>query len=560
MSASAEQLRQRPTHLSVVPTNSPLGLPRWAVISTLIICLLAASFLCFWRLGEREIDTTDEYLHISVMQDMFHNGNWFHPIFDGEPYFNKPPLKMWATLLPLHLFGESTFSFRFPDALAGVVTALLVAIVCLFEFRSAAAALLGVAAFLGCELMMFVHGFRMANQDAWLVMFNQLGLIFGYLAITPNLNRSTKERRRAALLGGLAVGCGIFVKSAGALMVYIVLGVYAALLFLPLLRPNKKNIITHIKRIDWKILALATIPALVIPSLYFVPHFIYTPNAFETVVMKEVVTRVTVGYHRVSDTWFYLREQFVARKGMPPELLCFSILAGIVLWRKNRQPALLLLVCATVVPFVFYNLIHSRGSWYVSTMHPPAAALIGVTVTSVALALLKRIQAANTETQRNVCGILFASVTGISVALLALNVNKVYSQIRHMREPSYISTVVDSMLEHAKAHPEFRVYVLKGERIARSNRPHIRRLKNQVVFGLREAEIEKLLREGNSEVVLIGSRSRVAPFYQVKPVTGSTIVPVVLTPTGTDQKHDFWVLSFSPTLKTHVLGSAPAPS
>jgi len=47
--------------------------------------------------------------------------NWLVPLYDGQPFFDKPVLFHWLQMLSFSLFGVSEFAARLVPALAGLV-------------------------------------------------------------------------------------------------------------------------------------------------------------------------------------------------------------------------------------------------------------------------------------------------------------------------------------------------------------------------------------------------------------------------------------------------------
>ena len=81
----------------------------------LFLCLTLFTF----RLGTRDFWDPDEGLHASTSKDMVLSGDWIATTFNGEPFYDKPPLHNWLVALSFLIFGFTEFAARFPAALVG---------------------------------------------------------------------------------------------------------------------------------------------------------------------------------------------------------------------------------------------------------------------------------------------------------------------------------------------------------------------------------------------------------------------------------------------------------
>ena len=125
----------------------------FALLSTLLL----ASFICFYKLDSHPFKPSDESLHVKATQHMFHSGDLWTPVVDGEPYFRKPPFKMWLSLIPVAVLGESNLSYRFIDAAAGVATAMLTCAAGYWLLGSWFAGWVAAVALLGCRYFVLYH-------------------------------------------------------------------------------------------------------------------------------------------------------------------------------------------------------------------------------------------------------------------------------------------------------------------------------------------------------------------------------------------------------------------
>ena len=86
--------------------------------------ILLACLVLLPLLGHRPLTDWDEGIYAEIAREMLLGGwhNLLAPHWNGQLWFEKPPLLLWATAASLRLFGLTTLAARLPSALAGVAT------------------------------------------------------------------------------------------------------------------------------------------------------------------------------------------------------------------------------------------------------------------------------------------------------------------------------------------------------------------------------------------------------------------------------------------------------
>ncbi|MCD8542025.1 MAG: hypothetical protein LRY69_00810 [Gammaproteobacteria bacterium] len=72
--------------------------------------LIAFSFTAFYASGIDNGVSHDRLKYLSIGWGMYHSGNYFIPMVNGEMYTDKPPLIFWLIATFWHLFGVGIFS------------------------------------------------------------------------------------------------------------------------------------------------------------------------------------------------------------------------------------------------------------------------------------------------------------------------------------------------------------------------------------------------------------------------------------------------------------------
>jgi 4-amino-4-deoxy-L-arabinose transferase-like glycosyltransferase len=92
------------------------------------VCLIAAMSLItlFARLHQGDLHGYDGAVYAHEGKQMLATGEWWTVYLNGQPDFDKPPMFIWMEALSMMIFGVSDFAARFPAALLGFGSLLLV--------------------------------------------------------------------------------------------------------------------------------------------------------------------------------------------------------------------------------------------------------------------------------------------------------------------------------------------------------------------------------------------------------------------------------------------------
>ena len=91
-----------------------------------LIVVLWAAVLFFPFLGAVHLFDWDEINFAESAREMLVSGNYQQVQINFVPFMEKPPLFFWLQALSMKLFGVNEYAARFPNALTGLVTLLLV--------------------------------------------------------------------------------------------------------------------------------------------------------------------------------------------------------------------------------------------------------------------------------------------------------------------------------------------------------------------------------------------------------------------------------------------------
>lgn len=77
-------------------------------------------------LGQVHLFDWDEINFAESAREMMLSGNYFQVQVNFQPFWEKPPLFFWLQVLSMKIFGVNEFAARFPNAICGIATLLVI--------------------------------------------------------------------------------------------------------------------------------------------------------------------------------------------------------------------------------------------------------------------------------------------------------------------------------------------------------------------------------------------------------------------------------------------------
>lgn len=167
----------------------------------LIIAVAAALFFIPF-LGAVHLFDWDEVNFAESAREMIVSGNYLTVQINFQPFWEKPPLFIWMQVLSMKIFGINEFAARFPNAICGIFT-LLVLFNIGRKLKDNLFGIIWVLAYAG-SLMPFFY-FKSGIIDPWFNLFIFLGIFFLILYVYPDDNKKLRNIILSAFFTGLAV-------------------------------------------------------------------------------------------------------------------------------------------------------------------------------------------------------------------------------------------------------------------------------------------------------------------------------------------------------------------
>jgi 4-amino-4-deoxy-L-arabinose transferase-like glycosyltransferase len=203
----------------------------WCLMRRDYLIISGLAFLFFFPfLGGVHLFDREEIYLAECAREMLLTGEWIRPQIDFQPFYERPPLFLWAQAVSMYFFGVNEFAARLPNAICGLITLLVVYRIG-SRLHDRMFAWLWVLAWLGSFLPHFY--FRSGIIDPWfnlLVFAGLYGFIeFRWQFLSGDQHRSFWKRYRYLIFGGGLLGMAVMTKGFGAYLVSIlVLGLYWA--------------------------------------------------------------------------------------------------------------------------------------------------------------------------------------------------------------------------------------------------------------------------------------------------------------------------------------------
>ncbi len=408
----------------------------------LILLAVLIFFACFWRLGDTPIKDFDEVVAVRAVQSIHHGESWLTPVVDGKAYLRKPPFKMWLAQIPLYFLGESNFSYRLIDAVAGAATALLVFFFSRHVFKLWGIGLFSAMALLGCRGYILTHCVRTAVHDSMVTFLSTAAICCCWLYCMGLKEGSPHAKnRRWIFLAALLSGAATITKS--------VVGLFPLLVLAPLILCDRALVRLLISQ--YRVVVQAALIAAVLPTFYFGYHFLCTEDAWGLMVKHEVVKRITKGFHHQNHTLFYFRALFIKNLYVNPFLVVAGLGVSAYCWlRWKEQPYLLLLVWS-ILPTIVLNTIPSRLAWYLAPALPGMAMACGVVVAKAFGAISQGMPGTFSAPwwwRVRACFFILCAIGG--VGLLGYNYSRVIKSIDRLPERMALDHFVERLNRQAR--------------------------------------------------------------------------------------------------------------
>ena len=323
------------------------------VIILICICLL----LYFFRLGHMPLGDIDEAMHAATSKDMVRSGDWITPQYNGENFYDKPPLYNWLAALAFMGLGFSELAARLPAALLGLGCVLLTYWLARSMFGPLPAFLSALVLATSAEHIVMS---RAVVHDISLAFCITLAMTLFFIGF-----KNERHRKPAFLCGYVALGLAVVAKGpVGAALPMMAIGLF--LIYKRQLRFLKEM------QIGWGLLLF-----LAVAAPWYILISLKNPDYLEYFVLKQNIGSFLSQQSRHPKPFYYYIP--VLMGGFFP----WSLFLPLALWRTLRAKAALHgdgLIFALIwfgVIFIFFSVATSKLGTYILPLFPAASLLVG---------------------------------------------------------------------------------------------------------------------------------------------------------------------------------------
>ena len=195
-------------------------------VAILIAIIAAVFFIPF--LGRVHLFDWDEVNFAECSREMIKMDDYSQVYINFKPFWEKPPMFFWMQSTAMKIFGITEFAARFPNAICGIIT-LLVVFFCGSKIYDKKFGILWALAF-GGSLFPNMY-FKSGIIDPWFNLFTFLSLynFILYHWVRNGFDKDGLKKRPIyyVLWSGIFMGLAILIKGQVSLMIFLLaLGVY----------------------------------------------------------------------------------------------------------------------------------------------------------------------------------------------------------------------------------------------------------------------------------------------------------------------------------------------
>ena len=241
------------------------------VLAILAAAVVLVCYMLFHNLGKGYMISTDEAYHATNAYEMYKQSNWIINTYKyAADYFNsKPPLCLDMMVESFRLLGTNIFAARFPSAIGGLLT-LLVIIWFLLKTDGLYSTVIFPFVFAACTPLFTFHMYRAAEMDSFFNFFFVIAMISLYeIENTPEF----------IYLYGISLGMAFMCKGPHAALIFFI-----GLLYIPKIHSTFKSV----KRV-----VLSVLLAAALPITWMIKRSMFDGSKFiNTLFIGETVNRV----------------------------------------------------------------------------------------------------------------------------------------------------------------------------------------------------------------------------------------------------------------------------
>jgi len=336
-----------------VPDKKNWGKEPFLIFILIGTCLI----LFFFGLGAGPMGDIDEAMHAATSKDMVLSGDWVTPRYNGENFYDKPPLYNWLVAVSFLVFGFSEFAARLPAALLGSGCVMITYWLTRRMFGPPAAFLSALILATSAEYIILS---RVVVHDISLVFFDTLALALFFIGYQSN-----RQRKPAFLFGYAALGVAVLAKGpVGVVLPLMIIGLF-------LIYKRRLGFLKEMQ-IGWGVFIF-----LAVAAPWYILVSLRNPEYTEYFFLQQNIGSFLSQQSRHPRPFYYYIPILLG--GLFP----WSLFLPLAVWRafRNRRVArgdgLIFALIWFAVVLVFFSAASSKLGTYILPLFPAASVLVG---------------------------------------------------------------------------------------------------------------------------------------------------------------------------------------
>lgn len=343
---------------------------------TELLLLIGIAILIFTLgLGSYALFDLDEPRYAEAAREMINTKEYYVPLFNFEPRYDKPILFYWAEIFSFKVLGVNELAARLPSALAGIALAVIIYAFANFYQIALLTSLIFIS-----SLEIFVMS-RLSVTDTLLNLFVSTTLLISFLVIDK------KIPGKYLILAGLSLGFALLTKGPVAIIL-------PGLILLIYLFCTKS---LEFIKINYQELLQATLICILTALPWYLVVHHKTHGEFTKIFFFEH------NFNRYSSTltghdaawWYYLAVMAIGF--MPWTIYAFSILLqkitkpkALFFQLRNLSKLSLFSIIWILVILVFFSMAQTKLPNYVLPLYLPLAILLAEHLDKVLLSQTRK--------------------------------------------------------------------------------------------------------------------------------------------------------------------------
>ncbi len=181
----------------------------------ILLIVIGGALLFIPFLGRVHLFDWDEINFAEAAREMIVTHDYWRPQINFQPFWEKPPLFIWLQVLSMKLFGINEFAARFPNAVIGIISLLVIYLIGKKLF-SKQFGLIWALAYAGSILPHLY--FKSGIIDPTFNLFIFCGVYFLFRRIHSLDSEEKDSMARHTILGGAFIGLAVLTKGPVALL------------------------------------------------------------------------------------------------------------------------------------------------------------------------------------------------------------------------------------------------------------------------------------------------------------------------------------------------------